>query len=314
EDQFDAALKIFVRQEFSTGPTPSPQGFNHNGSQGIAQRLKDLRSELRAKRSLVGDQTKEQLPVFNRYWTVDQPPERRPNPHDSGRQYKYRQRYSIKTRSQLKKHDPPESMKQYQLKPWKSPPESPLDKSTKITPRKIAPKRAQQDVEAMDKKELVEAMQWDHPIRTLDIGTINANATRALKDGIDQANADNYLSAIKASLRNITRISSRVKRTAQRAIGQYIEQLCIYNIDENDNNNTIKANIIKTGDTINKTNTFDNNTITTKTIRMIDEVDQRLLNILCPAFSIKDLVTYSKEDIDQEPDEPEGLEEIDDSI
>jgi len=37
----------------------------------------------------------------------------------------------------------------------------------------------------MEKKELVNVMQWDHPTRTLNIDTINANATQALSEGID---------------------------------------------------------------------------------------------------------------------------------
>ncbi|KAG0246764.1 hypothetical protein BG011_002337, partial [Mortierella polycephala] len=86
-------------------------------------------------------------------------------------------------------------------------------------------------------------------------------------------------------------------RTAQRAIGQYIERLSVHNIDENDNNNNTDA-----------TNVTD----TTNT-KILSEVDRRLLNILCPAFSNKDLVESSKEETDQEPDKPEGLEELDDS-
>ncbi|KAF8923405.1 hypothetical protein BGZ47_004781, partial [Haplosporangium gracile] len=91
--------------------------------------------------SFVGDQAEERLHVFNRYCTVDRPPERRPPPHDSGRQYKHRHRYAIKTRSQLKRHDPPETMMQYQLKPWKLQPESPLDPSINTSPPKATYKQ-----------------------------------------------------------------------------------------------------------------------------------------------------------------------------
>lgn len=176
-----------------------------------------------------------------------------------------------------------------------------MDPLINTTPPKVTPKKPQREVETMDKMQLVEAMQWDHPTRTLDIGTINANATRALNKRIDQAGFQEetytYLSAIKTSLRNVTRISSRVKRTAQRAIGQYIERLSVHNIDEIDNNNNTDA-----------TNATD----TTNT-KILSEVDRRLLNILCPAFSNKDLVESSKEEMDQEPDNPEGLEELDGS-
>ncbi|KAF9109770.1 hypothetical protein BGW39_004974, partial [Mortierella sp. 14UC] len=154
------------------------------------------------------EEPKDAKDVFNRYSTVDRPPEHRPRPHDSGKPFKHRERFAIKTRSQLKKHDPPETMKQYTLKPWKSPPESPLDLSTNASPSKAKSKK-QWNVATMDKKDLVDAMQWDHPLRTLNIGTINANATRALTNGTDQTAASTHLSAIKKSLRDVTRISSR---------------------------------------------------------------------------------------------------------
>lgn len=50
QNQFDAALKIFVRQEFSTDPTSSPQELSHNSTQEITQRLKDLRLKLESNR------------------------------------------------------------------------------------------------------------------------------------------------------------------------------------------------------------------------------------------------------------------------
>lgn len=244
------------------------------------------------------------MDVFNGYNTIDRTSERRPPPHDSGRQYKYRQRYAIKTRSQLKKHDPPETLQQYQLKPWKSPPESPLNPSINTLPLKATPKRQQlRDVATMEKRELVNGMQWNHPKRTLDIGTINANAKRALNNGIDQTTASTCLSAIKTSLREVTRISSRVQRTAQRAIGLYIERLLANNIDENDDNNNNTTNTINTANTANTAN-----------VKRFDDIDRNLLDILCPGFSNKDLVDSTKEGTESEPDKPEGLEEHDDSL
>ncbi|KAF8923369.1 hypothetical protein BGZ47_004799, partial [Haplosporangium gracile] len=214
------------------------------------------------------------------------------------------------------------------LKPWKSPPEPPLVSSTNTSPPKTTPKNKQRNVATMDKKELVNAMQWDHPTRTLDIGTINANATRALNKGMSQANASAYLSAIKRSLRDVTRISSRIKRTAQRAIGQYIERLSANNIDENDDNNNSATNITTTTNTTsNATNTTSNatntttntanstiNTASSTNTKILSKINRRLLDILCPAFSDKDLAASSKEETTQEPDGPEGLEEHDNSL
>ncbi|KAG0250072.1 hypothetical protein BGZ95_007321, partial [Linnemannia exigua] len=133
-----------------------------------------------------------------------------------------------------------------------------------------------------------------------------------------------YLSAIKRSLRDVTRISSRVKRTAQRAIGQYIERLSVNNIDENDDNNSNTANTTNTANATNITNTINitnaintintiNSTTNTFT-KTISDIDRRLLDILCPAFTNKDLVDSSKDGTTQEPDGPAGLEEHDDSL
>jgi hypothetical protein len=40
---------------------------------------------------------------------------------------------------------------------------------------------------AIFKKELANAMQWDHPTRILDLGTLNANITRTLNNANDKA-------------------------------------------------------------------------------------------------------------------------------
>ncbi|KAG9062991.1 hypothetical protein KI688_004591 [Linnemannia hyalina] len=62
------------------------------------------------------------------------------------------------------------------------------------------------------------------------------------------------------------------------------------------------------------TNATDATNANTTNAKILSEVDRRLLNILCPAFSNKDLVEPSKEGTDQEPDKPESLEELSDSI
>ncbi|KAG9061133.1 hypothetical protein KI688_007763 [Linnemannia hyalina] len=180
-------MKVFVHRTFSARDstmapqTPGQESTAQDGAQqcrtlnDVFERLEALRLHLRESKKSTNDvgQAEEPRDAFNRYDT-------------------------------LKKHDPPETMKQHQLKPWKSPPESPLDPSINTTPPKVTPKKPPREVKTMDKKELVDAMQWDHPTRTLYIGTINANATRALNGGIDQADAYTYFSAIKQSLRNVS--------------------------------------------------------------------------------------------------------------
>ncbi|KAF9080153.1 hypothetical protein BGX23_002572, partial [Mortierella sp. AD031] len=247
---FESAIRVFVHRRVNapadhisaTQPEPLQpvnQGVTtQEGAQqsadlkSILDRLQAVRLQLKEnnKSSTLPAQTEEPFVVFNRYNTIDRPPGQRPRPHESGSNYKYRQRYAIKTRTHLKKHDIPESMKQYQLKPWKSPPDSPLDHAGKKNERRPLPKV--RDVTNMDKKNLVDAMAWDHPTRTLELGTINSNATRALNRSPEQPGLPALLPRIKSSLSRIVRLSSQVKRTCQRAIGQYIEHLALHHIDE----------------------------------------------------------------------------------
>ncbi|KAG0278994.1 hypothetical protein BGZ96_002127, partial [Linnemannia gamsii] len=51
--------------------------------------------------------------ILNRFRTVDRPPEKRPPPHESGRRYKHRPRYAIKTRTRKLEHEPPEGFRKY---------------------------------------------------------------------------------------------------------------------------------------------------------------------------------------------------------
>ncbi|KAF8932632.1 hypothetical protein BGZ47_011268 [Haplosporangium gracile] len=52
----------------------------------------------------------------------------------------------------------------------------------------------------------------------------------------------------------------------------------------------------------NATDITDTTNVTdTANTKILSEVDRRLLNILCPAFSHKDLVECSKKETDQEP-------------
>ncbi|KAG0196672.1 hypothetical protein BGX33_001361, partial [Mortierella sp. NVP41] len=303
-NHFEAAIEAFVRKSFgdldsvvamttiNEGATTQDVTQQSETVESILKRSEALRIQLREKKQNRVDaaQVEETPDVFNRYYTVDRPPEGRPCPHDSGRQYKYHERHAIKTRSQLQKHDPPDTMKQYQWKPWTYYPDSPQD--LPIAPPRATPIQPPKDVTAMGKMDLVKAMMFEHPLRTLDIGTINANAVRALDAEFGQALDFTCLPTIKAVLRDVTRISSQVKRTSQHAIGLYIERLSVCDISENDNN--ISAT---------------NNTT-------LSAVDRALLNLLCPAFSSKDVFNSRKKNKSstiQEPDRPvEPEEQLDD--
>ncbi|KAF9898514.1 hypothetical protein BX616_003919 [Lobosporangium transversale] len=90
---------------------------------------------------------------FNKCRTMDRFPEQWPPPHESERRYKYRKRFSLKTRTRLLEHEPPEKMKQYVLKPWTS-----RDQSDSKPPKKKQ-RKERKKLRALDKRRLVEAMQ-----------------------------------------------------------------------------------------------------------------------------------------------------------
>ncbi|KAF9324069.1 hypothetical protein BG006_000898 [Podila minutissima] len=81
------------------------------------------------------DHAKEERYKFNRYSIVDRAPALSPPTNNSGRKYKYRERYAIKTRSRMIEHEPPDVMKQYTWKPWVAPPQSPKEDPSPPTPK-----------------------------------------------------------------------------------------------------------------------------------------------------------------------------------
>ena len=208
-------------------------------------------------------------------------------------------------------HEPPESMKQYRMKPWKTPPDPPIDTSSEIPLTSQLPKRKLPPVDMMDKKNLVLAMQRDHPTRTLDIGTINANAARALQKEFSPSTAAIFLPKIKTSLRRVSRISAQIKRTCQRAIGRYIERLSIDFIEEDymAEDTTVEDSAV--GGSIAEGSL--GNIKLKKSLKKVPDIDRLILEKLCAAFSERDLVAFDKEGVDQEPTMPEVVDEQDDS-
>ncbi|KAF9081692.1 hypothetical protein BGX29_004343, partial [Mortierella sp. GBA35] len=174
-------------------------------------------------------------------------------------------------------------------KPWKTTPESPLDvatntntskskrgkKSTKST-KPTKPTKPLPDVEDPNKikLELVTAMQREHPIRTLDIGALNANASRTLNRHFGHQVVTDYLPRIKSCLQAVVQRGSNIKRACQRRVGEYIERVSSH---------------------------------------IIDNTDRELLNLLCPPFSAKDLANETDDAADKDPGEIEELDECDDS-
>ncbi|KAF9080726.1 hypothetical protein BGX29_005084, partial [Mortierella sp. GBA35] len=114
----------------------------------------------------------------------------------------------------------------------------------------------------------------EHPIRTLDIGTLNANASRALNRHFDHQVATDYLPRIKSCLQAVVRRGSNIKRACQRRVGEYIERV---------------------------------------SSRIIDNTGRELFNLLCPLFSAKDLADETDDVADKDPGEMEEPDECDNS-
>ena len=127
-------------------------------------------------------------------------------------------------------HEPPDILKQFIHKPWTTPPESPEEPPSPPKP-KAKPKKDPPSLRHMEKNELVNELEWQHPTRTLDVGTINSNATRALAKELLPLN---FLPRIKTCLLRSTQLAIKTKRTCQQAIGQYLEHLSLENLDSMD--------------------------------------------------------------------------------
>ncbi|KAF9345765.1 hypothetical protein BGX26_002764 [Mortierella sp. AD094] len=82
------------------------------------------------------------------------------------------------------------------------------------------PKKSQirAPVKKMAKKDLVKEMSWLHPTVTLDIGTVSANASRALK-----GDTDDLVSEVKRCLSEVVSSASNTNRLCQQLIGRFIE-------------------------------------------------------------------------------------------
>ncbi|KAK5815551.1 hypothetical protein F5H01DRAFT_366477 [Linnemannia elongata] len=142
----------------------------------------------------------------------------------------------------------------------------------------------------MVKKDLVDAMAWDHPTRTLELGTINPNVTRALNKDHSQPEPSVLLPRINSCLSRVVRLSSKVKRTCQIAIGLYIEQLALHHIQEDERR---KEDNKENGETEDDGKEDDGKK---------EKEGQE-----------KDLANFSKGETEREPTTQEGLEDVDDS-
>jgi hypothetical protein len=139
----------------------------------------------------------------------------------------------------MTEHEPPKIFKQHKWIPWTEPPPSPLEQAVKpravkptATPENASesPKKPPIPVSEMEKWELVQSLEYEHPTRVLDIGTVNSNVSRAwTKEApvdLDGCPID-LRPLIKKHLRKLAKLSSELKRVCHTAIGIYLEELSV---------------------------------------------------------------------------------------
>ncbi|KAF8947558.1 hypothetical protein BGZ47_008703 [Haplosporangium gracile] len=176
--------------------------------------------------------------IPNRFRIVDRPPNKRPLPHKSGRRYKHRPRYAIKTRMRKLEHEPPEGFKKYMLKPWKQREPSPEDNTaTSATSNKLQKHYNPQPATNLIKKQgHISAMDFNRPIRTLTLGTVQANAKRAISRNITHSaeRRSILIQGTRSGFQQVAEQASKAARTLQRGISMYLENLSARKVDEMD--------------------------------------------------------------------------------
>ena len=175
---------------------------------------------------------------FNRYRVIDRPPPKETIPPSkdvgteaTGRRTKIpqpRPRYSFKKRSRRKQHEPPEAMKQYKWKPWKTRPEDPADEDPDIAienqDKDPGSNLIKDPLETAYKVDVARAMNWEHPTVTLDIGTVAANVKEALKDESD------LVAPVLECLQEVVRLATTAKRSCQQLIGCFVESIAMLGV------------------------------------------------------------------------------------
>ncbi|KAF9188015.1 hypothetical protein BGZ49_003985, partial [Haplosporangium sp. Z 27] len=177
--------------------------------------------------------SKSRVGGFNRYQTVDRPvvsEAAETTQVQTSQIPKYRPRYSVKHRLRKVEYEAPTTMKEYMLKPWKVVPKSPdvvpeslnVAASTSLKNKSATPKAKakRKDPKEMNRANISYAMRWEHPIVTLDVGTLSANIKRALED-------EELANETLAWLRQAVRTAAKVKKESQFLIGRFIEALLL---------------------------------------------------------------------------------------
>ena len=161
----------------------------------------------------------------------------------------HRSRYVWKTRTRRIQHEPPASMKQYNFKPWKEVPgqlsgievvdkDEEREENAEEDGEDEEEKEERKPVEDMAKIGLLRSFEYEHPIVTLNVGTLKANIRRALAESsipVPDGSADTSAGGsamiqssltpevVVSHLNKAVKAAATVKRRLQRLVGGFVQ-------------------------------------------------------------------------------------------
>ncbi|KAG0219994.1 hypothetical protein BGX33_010569 [Mortierella sp. NVP41] len=133
-----------------------------------------------------------------------------------------RPRYSFQQRTRKIRHSPPPRMERYTWNPHKASPESSVNHNTSTPAKSDAPKKRSPLTSRpvpTNKDKFVKALAWHHPLVTLEVGALDTNIKLVL------ASEPNLQQEVKQCVQEAAQLAAKIKRGAQRLIGQFIETI-----------------------------------------------------------------------------------------
>lgn len=164
-------------------------------------------------------------------------------------------------------------MLQYEFKSHRSKKQQPKQPAAPSV-RQTKPKPIKKQLTEPSKRDLLSAMVYEHPLVTLDLGTLRTNVRAALPD-------DSMSQAVIETIRGAVREASTAKRDVQSLIGLYLERI-----------------FFPPG--------YGDNSLNISPHTTIEAEDVVFLDHLCPRLSLKEVADGADEDESDDDNEPLG--------
>ncbi|KAF8920912.1 hypothetical protein BGZ58_004253, partial [Dissophora ornata] len=230
---FSPSINVFVRMHqtriTTTSTTPSTDNLTYPALRSEFDRVCNVFAQLKEGRQKAKQDKKRSdawMPRhkpqqhFNYFRTIDQaPPDLPTSASTSPGGPRHRPRYSFKQRRKGNEHDPPEAMTLYKRKNYKRPPDKPVAPS----PPKSKKTPIRSVVTDQKKKTLLKALDFEHPLVSLDTGTLRTNVRTVHKT--EPSLGDEVMRCIQRAVQE----ASSVKRRCQRLVGMYLENVLSHN-------------------------------------------------------------------------------------